>query len=119
MLDDGKRIMIVENETDVLSVIYLALLHQDYVLEATADAYEVKPRMERFKPDLVLLSHNLPGTDVGSLCTTIKAIFQIPVILLSKPYPAPCLNSLKADDFLEKPVKTDLLLSKINSLLLV
>lgn len=118
MLHNGKRIMIVESDTDVLSIIYLALLHQDYVLEATADACEVKPRMERFKPDLVLISHNMPGADVNSLCAIIKNTLQIPVILLSNPYPALYVNHLKTDDVLEKPVNTDLMLSKISSLLL-
>jgi DNA-binding response OmpR family regulator len=119
MWDDGKRIMIVETDREVLSVIYLALLQHDYILEATTNVHEAKLRLERFLPDLVLISSSLPEHHISELCASIKDAFEIPVILLSDPFSFKtlCPLTIKADGILEKPVNTDLLLMKTALLL--
>ncbi len=113
--------MIVERDRKTLSEIYLALLHNDYTLEVTTDAGEMMPRMERFRPDLLLVGYDLPGYEVNEVCTSVKNAFEIPVILLSDPLSVQtlCMQSVKADGVLEKPINTDILLNQLEALLLV
>ena len=120
MLGTGSRIFIVEHDMDTLSSIYMTLLHRNYLLEASADAYEIHPRVERFRPDLILINQDLPGFDGPSVCRYIKEVFQIPIILIvKKDAPRDLVAQCPSDDIIEKPVNTDLLLAKINILLAV
>jgi DNA-binding response OmpR family regulator len=49
------RILVVDSDLHALSKIYLGLIHKNYKVEASADANEIVPRVERFKPRLVIL----------------------------------------------------------------
>jgi hypothetical protein len=49
------RILVVGTDLHVLSKTYLALIHKDFTVEATDSIREIVPRLERFKPRLVVL----------------------------------------------------------------
>lgn len=49
------RILVVDSDLHTLSKIYLGLIHKNYKVEATDDANEIIPRVDRFKPRLLIL----------------------------------------------------------------
>ena len=51
-----QRILVVDNDIDYLSRIYLSLLHRKYRVEVTNKTEEILPRIKRFKPALLILN---------------------------------------------------------------
>jgi hypothetical protein len=49
------RILVAGSDLHVLSKTYLSLIHKDFIVEATDNIREVVPRVERFKPRLLVL----------------------------------------------------------------
>jgi DNA-binding response OmpR family regulator len=60
------RILVVDSDLHALSRIYLSLIHKEYKVEAADDATEIIPRIERFKPRLLVLS-----TATRNLCREV------------------------------------------------
>jgi DNA-binding NtrC family response regulator len=56
-----KRIkaLVADSDLDMLSKMYLTLLHKGYRVEATNNAEEILARIERFKPNVLVLSASL------------------------------------------------------------
>ena len=71
------------------------------------------------KPDVILLDLMMPGTDGWQVCTTLRASTTTPIIILSaldNPKVISAALDSGADDYLIKPVPTDVLLAHINTL---
>lgn len=119
MPSESKRILIVENDIDALTLIYTTLLPLDFALEAAIDSSELRLRVERFQPDLILLGTALGDVDEQELCLWIKRNYNTRVIGIGKPaevaHHRP--GELCLDDILEKPVCPHKLLTKLNHLL--
>jgi len=52
------KVLVSHNDLDVLSRIYLLLIHKRYKAEATNKSEEIEQRIKRFKPDVLILSSN-------------------------------------------------------------
>ena len=117
----GKRILIAENDMNSLSFIYMTLMQKDYILEATNDAAELLPRIERFNPDLMLINKHLPYFNAEEFCILLKETFDIPFILIAERNTKPLhnINGCTPDDVFQKPINKEALLQKINLLLTV
>ncbi len=71
------------------------------------------------KPDVILLDLMMPGTDGWQVCTTLRASTTTPIIILSaldNPKVISAALDSGADDYLIKPVPTNVLLAHINTL---
>jgi Response regulator containing CheY-like receiver, AAA-type ATPase, and DNA-binding domains len=55
------KILIADSDLDLLSKLYLTLLHKGYRIEATNEPEEIIMRMERFKPNLLILNDMMDG----------------------------------------------------------
>lgn len=49
------KILVVIHDLDILSRIYLALVHRNYKAEASDKWEEIPERLKRFKPSLIIL----------------------------------------------------------------
>jgi DNA-binding response OmpR family regulator len=52
------KILVVDNDTDTLSKIYLALKHRNYRVEVSDTTDSVPDRLQQLKPHLVILGKN-------------------------------------------------------------
>ena len=72
------------------------------------------------KPDVILMDLSSKNPNALQLCTRIRSMTQIPIIVLSvmdePKFIAGILNS-GADDFISKPVSTEILDARINTLI--
>ena len=102
-----ERILVVDTDLDHLSRMYLALLHKKYKTEACNQPEEIKDRLKRFKPSLLILSANTYDS--------IKESLKIPAIVFNDSSTTIKLND--GDSFFTKPVSLERLIKKIEEIL--
>ena len=115
-----ERILIIEDEEAIRSILRELLLDAGYEVEEATDGPEgiAKFRAGRFA--LVLLDLMLPGLDGYAVCEQIRRVSDIPVIMLT------ALDGedaqikafeLQADDYITKPFSLRLVLMRIEAVL--
>lgn len=117
-----KKILVVDDDEDVLETIQLVLEIGGYDVEPLDNAERIFDAINNFRPDLILLDVVLGKIDGRSLTHQLKSSImykQIPILLMSALYnEQEILASVETapDDFLPKPFKLDNFLSKIDRL---
>ena len=111
-----KKIFIVEDDENVQDMLRLIFEKAGYDIEISSDGQSVYQERERW-PDLFLLDKQLSGYDGLDICKYLKSNEQtrsIPIIMLSAtPGIEPLARSAGADDFMEKPFNTSVLMTKV------
>lgn len=118
MNENTKRLLIIDDDIDLLMLLERRLLKEGYKVEAAASLPEAEEVIKSFKPDLVLLDINVNGEDGRQLCWKLKKATgnkAVKVIIISGyDYSAGRAVLFGADDLLPKPIHFDYLLSCIN-----
>ena len=117
-----KKILVVDDDDDVLETIQLILEIGGYDVEPLNDAQLIFDRISDFKPDLVLLDVVLGKIDGRVICSQIKnhnETNRIPILMMSGLYDLKEIETMECapDDFMQKPFKMDVLLEKIEKLI--
>ena len=111
-----KKILVVDDDVDMLSVVDLMLTHHDFKVKTTTRWQTISQTIKSFIPDLILLDINLNGADGGDICKKLKQTKEaqrVPVILYSNLLPEEYLKVSNAQGFLPKPFETSDLLKII------
>ena len=115
----AKKILIVDDEPDI--VVALAAMLQDagYLVSTPRDDEQLESVLAREQPQLILLDMLLSGRDGREIVRQLKgqaATRDVPILMLSA-YPAAAREALAAgaDDFLAKPFDLDELLQKVTA----
>lgn len=117
-----KKIIVVDDDEEVLDTIELVLEIGGYEVEPLSDAEGLHETIKGFNPDLIILDIVLGKIDGRTLCNEIKTnpkTKHIPILMMSGLYKAEEISGLATppDDFMPKPFKMDVLLEKIESLI--
>ena len=114
------RIMIIDDDPDVRMVMDHLMKRQGYEVETASRREEAMEKLQSFQPSVILLDVLLSGSDGRELCQEIKSndlTKHVPVIMFSAhPGAADNISSYGADDFITKPVNTEVLLKKLHLL---
>ncbi|MEP7229006.1 MAG: response regulator [Ginsengibacter sp.] len=117
------RILVVDDDTDILSVMEILLTMKGFEVEVTARGENTLPKINTFRPDLILLDVLISGHDGRTICKQLKsneATKHIPVIMFSAhPGAAATIADYGADDFIAKPFDVNNLIQKVNTQLSV
>ena len=118
-----KKILVVDDDDEVLETIGLILEIGGYKVETLNNAALIFERIPHFNPDLILLDIVLGKIDGRVVCSELKSDAKtkyIPVLMMSGLYSATEVKEMKCapDDFMPKPFKMDALLNKIENLVL-
>ena len=112
-----KKILVIDDGPDIITVIELLLKRQGYRVATAAQEVDAYKKVEQFVPDLILLDVLLSGVDGREICRRLKGSEQfhhIPIIMFSAhPSAQKHIEVYKADDFLHKPFQVPELLQKI------
>lgn len=111
------KILVVDDDTDILTVVEIVLSMNNYVVKAISRWEAISHTLETFSPDLILLDVALGGADGREICKQLKNSDEtqhIPVILFSAHYDL--INNIQgcmANGFVTKPFETSYLLETI------
>jgi two-component system, OmpR family, alkaline phosphatase synthesis response regulator PhoP len=120
---ERKKILIVEDEPDVLKTIKMGVEMENFeVIEAT-DGMEALSKVRQEQPNLIILDLMLPKMDGYKVCSLLKhdkKYMNIPVIVLTAKAQEKDEKLAKksgADLYLTKPVSIEKVIQEINRLL--
>jgi CheY-like chemotaxis protein len=118
----GKKILIVDDEPDLLKVILLRLKKTGYEVFGGVDGQEALELARQIIPDLIILDVYLPvigGDDVAQILKRDDELKHIPIILISATIRT--LNERAresgADAYLAKPFEPEELIGKVKNIL--
>ncbi|WP_086350058.1 two-component system response regulator SapR [Candidatus Enterococcus clewellii] len=114
------KIMIVEDEATIRSLIMKELEKWEMTVVGTTDFHQVFEDFQNEEPQLILLDINLPVYDGYYWCQKIREVSKVPIIFISSRNTNMDMimaMNMGADDFVTKPFQLDVLVAKINALL--
>lgn len=116
---NGKKILVVDDDPDILDAIQFALEDEGYAV-TTAEKGEYAENLRDGNgglPDLIILDVLLSGKDGRLICKKLKGQDEtrhIPIIMISAhPGADRSVREVGADDFLAKPFEVDGLLAMV------
>ena len=115
------KILVVEDDQYIASLLSLILSDRNYVTEIASDGEEAWGFIKLFDYDLIILDITLPKLDGISLCRQIRSDgVQTPIMLLtglSCPHEKAVGLDAGADDYMVKPFDEEELTARIRALL--
>ncbi len=111
------KILVVEDDAQIVRVLRLELEHEGYAVETASDGLAGLEKGLK-EPDLVILDVMLPKMDGLEVCTRIRAKSTVPIIMLTAKDRIPDRVSgldLGADDYLTKPFSIEELLARVRA----
>lgn len=112
-----KRILVVDDETDIRRLLKDALELEGYRTDTAENGVQALALLQN-KPDLILLDINLPDMDGYQICQTIRDYVSVPILFLTaRTQEADRVLGLKVggDDYILKPFGMDELLARIEA----
>ncbi len=116
----GANILIVEDDPHVARIAGLYLRRDGHAVTAVADGPAGLRAAAACPPDLVVLDLMLPGLDGFSVCRRLRAISNVPVIMLTARTAEPDRLAgldLGADDYMTKPFSPRELAARVRAVL--
>lgn len=117
------RILLVDDETDILEFVSYNLQREGYEVFTAADGAEALRTAARVHPHLILLDRMMPVMDGAETCRAIRrdpALRDTVVVFLSalgEEEQQLTGFDVGADDYLVKPIKMKLLVSRVQAIL--
>lgn len=121
--ETSKKILLVEDETDVSDLVAYHLRAKGYTVEVVNDPNRSLNTARQFAPDLVILDVMMPDLSGIQICRMLRAdsaLKSLPVIFLTaKAEEADRVQGLEtgADDYICKPFSTKELVLRVQALL--
>jgi two-component system, OmpR family, bacitracin resistance response regulator BceR len=114
------NIFIVEDDQAIFESLKFRLEQWSFTVTGTDDFQDVMNSFLTHEPHLVILDIQLPAFDGFHWCREIRAVSKVPIIFLSSrdhPMDMVMAMNMGADDYIQKPFDTDVLLAKLQALL--
>ncbi|MCC6816293.1 MAG: response regulator transcription factor [Saprospiraceae bacterium] len=117
------RILLVDDEVDTLDFLSYILKKENFEVRTAINGVEATSQLKDFKPDLILLDYMMPGMDGLEFFNFFKKNYSswntLVAFLTAKNEDETQIELLDygADDFISKPIKPLVLLSRIRALL--
>lgn len=105
-MKDTNRILVVDDDPRLLDAVTLYLSKRQWDVVAASNGHEALEKFLQNPIDLVVLDIMMPGMDGWELCTRLRAITDVPMIMLTargQEYDRTKGLQIGADDYLVKP----------------
>lgn len=114
------KIMIVDDDSHIAELISLYLAKEGYETKEIYDGKEAVEQFSSFAPHLILLDIMLPGMDGYKVCTEIRKVSAVPIIMLTakgETFDKVLGLELGADDYIVKPFEPKELVARVKAVL--
>jgi two-component system alkaline phosphatase synthesis response regulator PhoP len=117
------KILLVDDEPDILEIVGYNLRNEGYQVFTAANGIEAVKSAKKNIPQLILLDIMMPEMDGIEACEKIRKIKSLDNVIISfltargEDYSQVAGFDAGADDYITKPIKQKVLVSKIKSLL--
>lgn len=115
-----KQIFLVEDDSSLINGLSFAIKKQGYIIDIARTVLEADKMWEDGKYDLVILDVSLPDGSGFDLCKKIRQTSKVPVMFLTALDEETDIImglDIGGDDYITKPFKLAVFLSRINALL--
>lgn len=124
------KILVVDDDPDVVEAIGIVLESNGYAVITARDGVEGLNKLKEEKPDLMILDLLMPKLDGFGVCKELKdprwaKYSSIPIIILSsvreeasrRRYELETGLQLDVDDYVEKPIEHTILLERVGKII--
>lgn len=117
------KILIVDDEPDILELIEYNLKKEGYQVYTAANGQAAITEAKKFLPDLIILDIMMPKMDGIEVCRLLRSMpefkntFMVFLTARSEEYSEIAGFNVGADDYIAKPIKPRALISRINAIL--
>jgi DNA-binding response OmpR family regulator len=119
-MDRPPRILLVDDEQPIQTLLSFPLQRDGYEVVAASDGREALARFDEARPDLVILDLMLPKVDGLEVCRRIRSRSAVPIIMLtakSEELDKVLGLELGADDYITKPFSVREFRSRVKAVL--
>ena len=120
MKNSGARILVVDDEREILRALQRNLTAHGYEVWTAESGEQALTEITAHRPDLMLLDLGLPGMSGLEVCKQVRAASNLPILVLSvKDTERDKVQALDlgADDYVSKPFGMDEVLARIRVIL--
>ena len=117
------KILLVDDEPDILEIIQYNLKSQGYQIYTANNGQEGLTKAKKIIPHLIILDIMMPEMDGIEACEKIRSVKNLENTIIafltarSEDYSQVAAFDVGADDYITKPIKPKVLVSKVKSLL--
>lgn len=118
-----QKILIVDDEPDILELIEYNLKKEGYQVYTARNGQEAVSEAKKTQPDLIILDIMMPKMDGIEACRIMRTMpefkntFMVFLTARSEEYSEIAGFNVGADDYIAKPIKPRALVSRINAIL--
>ena len=120
---ENSKILLVDDEEDILEFLSYNLKKEGFGIVTANNGISALKKLEKSKPDLIILDVMMPEMDGIEVCEKIREQVNFDDVLIlfltarSEEYSELAGFSAGADDYITKPIKPKLLVSRVNAIL--
>ena len=117
------KILLVDDEPDILEIVGYNLLQEGYQIVTAANGREAVATAKSELPQLIIMDVMMPEMDGMEACESIRKIPELSNVIIAfltarnEDYSQVAGFDAGADDYINKPIKPKLLVSKVKALL--
>lgn len=119
----ASKILVVDDEEDIREILQFNLKKEGYIVEVAKSGREALAVAETFLPDLVILDIMMPEMDGVEVCKNLRQNEKFSNTIIAfltarnEDYTQVAALDTGGDDFISKPIKPMVLISRIKALL--
>ncbi len=117
------KILLVDDEQDILEIVGFNLQQEGYQIVTATNGREAVEKAKKEIPQLIIMDVMMPEMDGMEACEAIRKIPELSNVIItfltarSEDYSQVAGFDAGADDYIAKPIKPKLLVSKVKALL--
>lgn len=119
----SNKILLVDDDKDILEILSYNLRKEGFEVEKATDGISALKKAKKFVPDLIILDVMMPNMDGMETCEKLREITDLNEVIItfltarSEDYSQIAGLDVGADDYISKPIRPKVLVSKVKSLL--
>lgn len=122
-MQSNNRVLLVDDERDILEFLSYNLKKEGFEVATCTDGQMALDMLDEFQPNLIVLDVMMPGMDGIETCENIRSHSKYDHILITfltaraEDYSQVAGLEAGADDYINKPIKPKVLVSRVKALL--